>query len=160
MWQNQEVPWVRLWCKLFCPGWVECSIDSHHSTRNWKTQRIRTASDYETYKPSVSIANNERLLLLLYVLCKIPAVRLEWLQRLYLSARRVYPGFGKMLNAAAAERNKEPILAVLRECVDTNRPLNALEISSGIGQHVTHFAQSLRNILWQPSEFDRQSFAR
>ncbi|XP_062303833.1 methyltransferase-like 26 [Osmerus eperlanus] len=64
-----------------------------------------------------------------------------------------------MLNAAAAERNKEPILAVLRECVDTNRPLNALEISSGTGQHVTHFAQSLRNILWQPSEFDRQSIA-
>lgn len=64
-----------------------------------------------------------------------------------------------MLNAAAAERNKEPILAVIRECVDTSRPLHALEISSGTGQHVTHFAQSLRNISWQPSEFDRQSIA-
>lgn len=62
-----------------------------------------------------------------------------------------------MLNAPAAERNKEPILAVLRECVDTVRPLHALEISSGTGQHVHHFAQSLRNINWQPSEFDRQS---
>lgn len=65
-----------------------------------------------------------------------------------------------MLNAPAAERNKEPILAVLRESVDTAKPLNALEISSGTGQHVTHFAQGLRNITWQPSEFDRQSLAR
>ncbi|KAI4785767.1 methyltransferase-like 26 [Pseudochaenichthys georgianus] len=64
-----------------------------------------------------------------------------------------------MLNAAAAERNKEPILAVLQESVNTGRHLQALEISSGTGQHVTHFAQSLRNIVWQPSEFDRQSLA-
>ncbi|KAM3865441.1 methyltransferase-like 26 [Diretmus argenteus] len=62
-----------------------------------------------------------------------------------------------MLNAAAAERNKEPILSVLRDCVGTGRRLQALEISSGTGQHVTHFAQSLRNITWQPSEYDRQS---
>ncbi|XP_071400001.1 methyltransferase-like 26 isoform X2 [Centroberyx affinis] len=65
-----------------------------------------------------------------------------------------------MLNAAAAERNKDPILAVLRDSVHTGRPLQALEISSGTGQHVTHFAQSLRNISWQPSEYDRQSLIR
>ena len=65
-----------------------------------------------------------------------------------------------MLNAAAAERNKDPILAVLGESVNTGRPLQALEISSGTGQHVTHFAQALRNITWQPSEYDRQSLAR
>lgn len=65
-----------------------------------------------------------------------------------------------MLNAAAAERNKEPILAVLGESVNTGRALQALEISSGTGQHVTHFAQALRNITWQPSEYDRQSLAR
>ncbi|XP_029990395.1 methyltransferase-like 26 [Sphaeramia orbicularis] len=64
-----------------------------------------------------------------------------------------------MLNAAAAERNKEPILAVLQDSVNTGRPLQALEISSGTGQHVTHFAQALRNITWQPSEYDRQSLA-
>ncbi|KAM4603813.1 methyltransferase-like 26 [Polymixia lowei] len=64
-----------------------------------------------------------------------------------------------MLNAAAAERNKEPILTVLRKCVDTGRPLQALEISSGTGQHVTYFARYLRNISWQPSEYDRQSLA-
>lgn len=65
-----------------------------------------------------------------------------------------------MLSAAAAERNKEPILAVLRASVNTERYLQALEISSGTGQHVTHFAQALPNIIWQPSEYDHQSMAR
>lgn len=85
---------------------------------------------------------------------------LEWLHKLYRITRRLNPGFGTMLNAAAAERNKEPILSVLRESVNSGRPLQALEISSGTGQHVTHFAQALRNIIWQPSEYDRQSLAR
>ncbi|XP_060944346.1 methyltransferase-like 26 [Limanda limanda] len=62
-----------------------------------------------------------------------------------------------MLSAAAAERNKEPIVAVLRESAGTGRALQALEVSSGTGQHVTHFAQALRNITWQPSEYDPQS---
>ncbi|XP_028307561.1 methyltransferase-like 26 [Gouania willdenowi] len=62
-----------------------------------------------------------------------------------------------MLNAAAAQRNKEPILAVIRDNVDSVRPLRALEISSGTGQHVTYLARALRNITWQPSEYDRQS---
>lgn len=65
-----------------------------------------------------------------------------------------------MLSAAAAERNKEPILAVLWASVNTERHLQALEISSGTGQHVTHFAQALPNIIWQPSEYDQQSMAR
>uniref|UniRef100_A0A1A7YNH4 Methyltransferase-like 26 n=1 Tax=Iconisemion striatum TaxID=60296 RepID=A0A1A7YNH4_9TELE len=64
-----------------------------------------------------------------------------------------------MLSAAAADRNKEPILAVLRETVNPQRTLQALEVSSGTGQHVVHFAKALRNITWQPSEYDRQSLA-
>ncbi|KAF7663398.1 hypothetical protein LDENG_00211270 [Lucifuga dentata] len=62
-----------------------------------------------------------------------------------------------MLNAAAAERNKEPILTVLRETVYTGRAQQALEVSSGTGQHVSYFAQALPNITWQPSEYDRRS---
>lgn len=64
-----------------------------------------------------------------------------------------------MLCASAAERNKEPILSVLTECVERSRPLKALEISSGTGQHVVHFAQALQNVTWQPSEFDAQSIS-
>lgn len=65
-----------------------------------------------------------------------------------------------MLSAAAAERNKDPILAVLRGSLDPGRALQALEVSSGTGQHVTHFARALRNITWQPSEYDQQSIHR
>lgn len=85
---------------------------------------------------------------------------LERFRKLCRIVRQFYPGFVKMLNAAAAERNKEPILTVLRGSVNTGRPLQALEISSGTGQHVTHFAQALHNIIWQPSEYDHQSLAR
>ncbi|XP_029359371.1 methyltransferase-like 26 isoform X2 [Echeneis naucrates] len=85
---------------------------------------------------------------------------LQWLHKLCTVAGSVFPGFGTMLSAAAAERNKEPILAVLRDSVRTGRPLQALEVSSGTGQHVVHFAQALQNITWQPSEYDHQSLDR
>jgi hypothetical protein len=50
----------------------------------------------------------------------------------------------------ACERNKEPILAVLRtsfaECLDV------LEIGSGTGQHAVHFARHLAHLTWHPTE--------
>jgi hypothetical protein len=57
--------------------------------------------------------------------------------------------------APAADRNKEAILGVLRRFLpDTGL---VLEIASGTGQHVVHFAQALRQLEWQPSDPDPQA---
>jgi SAM-dependent methyltransferase len=56
--------------------------------------------------------------------------------------------------ALAAERNRDPILAVLQRVLP---PMGlALEIASGTGQHVVHFAKALPGWTWQPSEPDPQ----
>jgi len=46
----------------------------------------------------------------------------------------------------ASERNKEPILAVLRETFAA--PGTVLEIGSGTGQHAVHFARHLPHLTW------------
>lgn len=50
----------------------------------------------------------------------------------------------------ACERNKDPILAVLRTCF-ANRT-QVLEIGSGTGQHAVHFAAHLEHLTWYPTE--------
>ena len=53
-------------------------------------------------------------------------------------------------SAPATERNREPILAVLREHFADRR--HVLEIGSGTGQHAVHFAAALPHLQWQPSD--------
>ena len=50
----------------------------------------------------------------------------------------------------ACDRNKDPILAVLK--VEFAPCTHVLEIGSGTGQHAVHFASGLPGIVWQPSE--------
>jgi SAM-dependent methyltransferase len=50
----------------------------------------------------------------------------------------------------APERNKGPILEVLQRVLP--RRGTVLEIASGTGQHIVHFAQALPETSWQPSD--------
>ncbi|HSV84693.1 MAG TPA: DUF938 domain-containing protein [Ramlibacter sp.] len=53
-------------------------------------------------------------------------------------------------HSPAADRNKEPILAVLRRILGGRG--TALEIASGTGQHAVWFAAALPGWTWQPTE--------
>lgn len=48
------------------------------------------------------------------------------------------------------ERNKAPILAILRDVF--SQPMRILEIGSGTGQHAVHFAAALPHVVWQTSD--------
>ena len=50
----------------------------------------------------------------------------------------------------ACERNKGPILDVLREAFEGCKSI--LEIGSGTGQHAVHFSIEMPWLVWQPSE--------
>jgi cyclopropane fatty-acyl-phospholipid synthase-like methyltransferase len=50
----------------------------------------------------------------------------------------------------ASERNREPILAILRTWFADQRQV--LEIGSGTGQHAVHFAAAMPHLTWQCSD--------
>jgi SAM-dependent methyltransferase len=66
---------------------------------------------------------------------------------------RAERGGGGLL-APAAERNKGPIFDVLRRVLPERGIV--LEIASGTGQHVVHFAKALPLLHWQPTDLDQQ----
>lgn len=54
------------------------------------------------------------------------------------------------LSAPATQRNRDPILAVLREVLPPSGTV--LEIASGSGEHVIHFARHLPDLTFQPTD--------
>ncbi len=59
---------------------------------------------------------------------------------------------GGRLNAPSAERNAQAITDLLVGVAPETG--QALEIASGTGQHVAHWAAALPRIIWQPSDVD------
>jgi len=60
----------------------------------------------------------------------------------------------KKLIYPAAERNKDPILSVLKRYIQRGTNQIFLEISSGSGQHVAHFAPHFPHVTFYPSEYE------
>jgi hypothetical protein len=61
----------------------------------------------------------------------------------------------KLPVSPSAERNKGPVADVLKRILPDHGTV--LEISSGTGQHVVHFAREMPHLTWQPSERDELS---
>lgn len=76
--------------------------------------------------------------------------------RLYSANNRqeLFDGYEDLIQAPAADRNKDPILDVLNEHLSSTAKCFVLEVASGSGQHVVHFAQHFPNITFLPSDCD------
>ena len=62
---------------------------------------------------------------------------------------------GGGLVSPSAERNKGPLADVLKRVLPDEGVV--LEVSSGTGQHVVHFAREMPYLNWQPTERDEDS---
>jgi SAM-dependent methyltransferase len=54
--------------------------------------------------------------------------------------------------APATERNRDAIAKLLAEILPSEGTV--LEVASGTGEHVVHFAQAFPHLVWQPSDYD------
>lgn len=59
--------------------------------------------------------------------------------------------------APATQRNREPLLAVLRRVLPASGTV--LEVASGSGEHAVYFASQLPGLVWQPSDGDADARA-
>jgi SAM-dependent methyltransferase len=59
------------------------------------------------------------------------------------------------LDAAAFHRNHEPIWAVLQKFL-AGKSGDVVEVGSGTGQHVVHFAKHTPGIIWWPSDLNER----
>lgn len=60
-------------------------------------------------------------------------------------------------HAPATARNREPILAVLRDLLEPGA--RVLEVASGSGEHAVFFAGRMPDVIWQPSDLDPDALA-
>jgi len=58
-------------------------------------------------------------------------------------------------SAPAASRNREPILAVLREFLHPSA--HVLEVASGTGEDAVWFCRALPGLTWQPTDHDEEA---
>jgi SAM-dependent methyltransferase len=68
---------------------------------------------------------------------------------------RRMPMTDNRLYAPATLRNRDPILSVLRDVLPSTGTV--LEVASGSGEHIVHFARHLPGLIFQPSDPDAEA---